>query len=113
MDQLLSEIFRTRDHFQGYLRRNKVTNAYKCLEGMLALLSVWVSIWCGVFTVCQVLVFSMTTNTTYQISSNEATPNRTKNQGPVGLTSSLMTNSLTVLAKVFSNTLIILLQKCE
>ena len=34
-------------------------------------------------------------------------------QSFVSLTSSLMTNSLTVVAKVFSNTLIFLLQKCE
>ena len=34
-------------------------------------------------------------------------------QSIISLTSSLMTNSLTVVAKVFSNTLIFLLQKCE
>ena len=34
-------------------------------------------------------------------------------QGIVSLTSLLMTNSLTVVAKVFSNTLKFLLQKCE
>ena len=39
-------------------------------------------------------------------------------QGPilqsiVSVTSSLMTNSLTVVAEIFSNTLIFLLQKCE
>ena len=45
-------------------------------------------------------------------------PMRNNDQGPdvqsmVSLTSLLITNSLTVLAKVFSNTLIFLLQKCE
>ena len=34
-------------------------------------------------------------------------------QSVVSLTSSLMTKSLTVVVKVFSNTLIYLLQKCE
>ena len=34
-------------------------------------------------------------------------------QSIVSLTSSLMTNSLTVVAKVFSNALVLLLQKCE
>ena len=34
-------------------------------------------------------------------------------QSIVSLTNSLMANSLTVVAKVFSNTLILLLQKCE
>ena len=34
-------------------------------------------------------------------------------QSVISLTSLLMTNSLTVVAKVFSNTLIFVLQKCE
>ena len=62
------------------------------------------------------------TRANYKITEEKNTANYSSSKndvlGPVAqsivsLTSLLMTNSLTVVSKVFSNTLIFLLQKCE